>query len=208
MPREKLLKQGVQSLSDHELLSIILGSGNKKMSVFQISKKLLKLLDQSNLNFKIKELSSIKGVGIAKASLIIAALEFSKRRIISDEVKIEAPGDVYPLLSHLSNRKQEHFISISLNGANNPINLRIITIGLANSANIHSREVFTDIIKDRACSLIVAHNHPSGDLSPSNNDIAVTRNLKKSGDILGIPLLDHIIFSKKGYYSFKEHELI
>ena len=109
-----------------------------------------------------------------------------------------------PLVSHLADRKQEHFICISLNGAHEVIASRVITIGLVNATQVHPREVFCDPICDRASAVIVAHNHPSGQLEPSNADRLVTKNLKEAGELLGIRLLDHVIFSSAGFYSFAD----
>jgi DNA repair protein RadC len=142
---------------------------------------------------------------MAKAAAVVAALEFSRRRIRPEGVKISFPADVIPLISHYADRKQEHFLCISLNGANEVINSRVVSVGLVNKTQVHPREVFADPITDRASSIIVAHNHPSGELIPSKEDIQVTKQLQSSGEILGIRLADHIIFNKKGYYSFLEH---
>lgn len=117
-----------------------------------------------------------------------------------------AKNDVLPLIQHFSDRKQEHFTAISLNGANEVLNVRIVTIGLVNQSQVHPREVFADALTDRASAIIVAHNHPSGNLTPSMEDIEVTKRIKEAGKILGLKLLDHIIFSTKGSYSFKENE--
>jgi DNA repair protein RadC len=119
-------------------------------------------------------------------------------------VKIRSAKDVVPLVSHLANRQQEHFLTVSLNGAHEVIASRVVTVGLANSTQIHPREVFAEAISDRACAIIAAHNHPSGDLSPSTEDLAVTERLTQAGGILGIRLLDHIIFSANGFFSFAE----
>lgn len=206
-PREKILLKGVKSLSDEELLAVLLRSGNKKEDVFSIAKNILKALDNQKIGeIRLETLQKINGVGLAKASSIIAALEFSRRRIKPEGMKIKFPTDVLPLLKHFEDRKQEHFISISLNGANEVIKIRVISIGLLNSTQVHPREVFAEAITERASAIIVAHNHPSGNLDPSPEDIKITEQLKSSGDILGIKLLDHIIFNKKGYYSFTEKD--
>ncbi len=122
--------------------------------------------------------------------------------------KIKSPVEVLPLIRHYSDRKQEHFISISLNGANEVMAVRVVTIGLVNKSQVHPRKVFTDLITAREAALIVAHNHPSGDLTPSRQDQDVTCQIRDAGILLGIPLMDHIIFHTKGYYSFAAHDLI
>lgn len=208
MPREKLLALGAKSLYDYELLAILLGSGNKEDNVIALAKKILTLIDQKSNLVEANDLIKVKGIGQAKACLIAASLEFARRRIRPEGVKIRSANDILPLVSHISDRKQEHFICISLNGAHEVIATRIITIGLVNAAQVHPREVFCDPISDRACAIIVAHNHPSGDLTPSTEDRQVTQKLHQAGKTLGINLLDHIIFSQRGYFSFQESGLI
>ncbi len=204
-PREKLINRGVESLTDHELIAVLLGSGSKKRDVMSVAGEILKVIDLGKEQPDIDEMQKIEGVGPVKAAILAAALEFARRRIKPAGTKISVPSDVVPLINHLSDRKQEHFICISLNGANEVISNRIVSIGLVNRTQVHPREVFADPITDRASSVIVAHNHPSGELSPSVDDIEITNLLKNSGEILGISLLDHIIFSHKGYYSFMDN---
>ena len=177
-PREKLLEKGAEALSDQELIAILLGRGTEGHDVMSVAKRVLKILDSTNCNPDLKELQAIEGMGPAKAALINAAMEFSRRRIKPEGLKISFPPDVLPLIRHYADRKQEHFICVSINGA--------------------------DPITDRASAIIVAHNHPTGGLTPSNEDIEITKQLKSAGETLGIKLLDHIIFDHKGYYSFLE----
>mgnify|MGYP001365105232 CR=1 FL=1 len=207
-PRERLLFNGAESLSDLELLTVILGSGMEGMRVSEIAAKVLALIDLRNGSLQAGDLCKIKGIGMAKAALVCAALEFSRRRIITDGTKIKEASDVYALLRHYAEKKQEHFICLSLNGANEVIALRVVTIGLVNSTQVHPREVFADPICERAASVIVAHNHPSGQLVPSEEDLKVTQNLKSASRILGIKLLDHVIFSRHGFISFQEKGLL
>jgi len=203
-PREKLQTKGAEALSDLELLAILLGSGIEGHDVMTVAGQLLRFLDK-NEKYSLEDLQEIEGVGPAKATLIAAALEFSRCRIRPEGLKIKHPTDVLPLISYLADRKQEHFIGISLNGANEVIASRVITVGLVNATQIHPREVFADPIIDRACAIIIAHNHPSGALTPSQEDIAITGRLKAAGETVGIRLTDHIIFNQKGYYSLMEH---
>jgi len=204
-PREKLHQKGPEALSDIELIAILLGSGTKDHDVMKISGRILKVLDSNPKQPSIEELQQIEGVGFAKATLIAAALEFARRRIRPEGLKITTPADVLPLIQHYADRKQEHFICISINGANEVIASRVVSVGLVNKTQVHPREVFADPITDRASAIIVAHNHPSGGLTPSKEDFEITNQLKASGETLGIRLLDHIIFNHKGYYSFLEH---
>ncbi len=204
-PRERLLRQGPRSLSDEELLAILLGKGTRTHDVLALSRKLIKVVDEKGLDLEPEDILCIEGIGKAKAALIIAAFELVRRRVKPEGTKIQSPSDVLPLLRHYQDRKQEHFLTVSLNGANEVLNIRVVTIGLINMSHVHPREVFADVITERASSLIVAHNHPSGSLTPSREDLQVTRQLKEAGKILGIKLLDHIIFSPRGYFSFLEH---
>lgn len=207
-PREKLYQKGAQFLTDTELLAILLGSGTPKHDVLTIAEKILKVIDAAKGNPVIEDLRKIDGVGLAKATMISAALEFSRRRIKPEGLKITFPADVLPLIQHYADRKQEHFICVSLNGANEVIASRVVTIGLVNKTQVHPREVLADPLNDRASAIIIAHNHPSGGVMPSNEDVEITRKLKTAGEILGIKLLDHIIFDRKNCYSFLEHKEI
>ena len=204
-PREKLQQKGAEALSDLELMAILVGKGTEGHDVMSVAKCILKILDSGNEKPNLKELQKIEGVGPAKATLISAALEFARRRIRPEGLKISFPADVLPLIQHFADRKQEHFICVSVNGANEVITSRVVSVGLVNKTQVHPREVFADPITDRASAIIVAHNHPAGGLNPSKKDIEITKQLKSAGETLGIKLLDHIIFNHKGYYSFLEH---
>ncbi len=204
-PREKLLFRGVSALSDPELLSVIIGAGIRKWGVEQITASVLEALDRRNGQVTPEILTSIPGIGKAKATLILATLEFSRRRLCPNRTRIGFPKDVLPLISHYSDRKQEHFLCLSLNGAHEVLAIRVVSIGLVNRALVHPREVFADPLSDRAAAVVIAHNHPSGNTDPSSEDRQVTEKIRKASDVLGINLLDHIIFSGDGYYSFLEH---
>jgi len=207
-PREKLQKYGANALSDVELLAILLGSGTQKNDVMLLAKKLVTMIDEKMGTLTVDDFLSVDGIGLAKASALIAAIEFMRRRIKPEGLKVKKTADVLPLIHHYSDRRQEHFITISINGANEVMNVRVATIGLVNQSQIHPREIFSDVILDRASAVIIAHNHPSGNLTPSKEDIDITQKLKAAGKLLGIRLLDHIIFTSKGYYSFLEdHKL-
>lgn len=203
-PREKLLARGARALNDQELLAILIGKGTPGMDVMTLAGKLVKVVDEKGLELQPDDLVKFDGVGDAKATLILAAIEFARRRIKPEGTKIETPADVLPLIRHYSDRKQEHFISTSINGANEVMNIRVISIGLVDSTSVHPREVFADALSDRASGVIVAHNHPAGSLEPSAWDVEVTKQLKAAGEVVGVALLDHIIFNRTGYYSFLE----
>jgi DNA repair protein RadC len=204
-PREKLLNQGASYLSDTELLAVLLGKGTRKDDVLALAKKIITIIDAKGITFTANDITTIPGIGTAKAAAIAAAFEFVRRRIKPEGMKIQFPADVLPLIQHYADRKQEHFLCISINGANEIMSIRVVSIGLINKTHVHPREVFADVIAERASAVIVAHNHPQGSLQPSSQDVQITKQLKTAAGILGLSLLDHIIFNAKGYYSFVEH---
>ncbi len=183
---------------------MLLGKGTPGMDVMTLAGKLARLIDEKGLKVTAEDLLQYKGVGDAKATLILAAIEFARRRIKPDGAKIEKPADLLPHIRHYADRKQEHFICASINGANEIMNIRVVSIGLIDRTPVHPREVFADALSDRASAVIVAHNHPAGSLEPSSSDVEITEQLKNAGSIMGIALLDHIIFNRNGYFSFLE----
>lgn len=205
-PREKLLRKGAGALSDREILAIILGRGTKKNDVRSLARKLLKIIDEKGIEIDANDLIDIDGIGEAKATTIAAAFEFVRRRIKPEGLKIKFPSDILPLIQHYGDRRQEHFLCISVNGANEVMTVRVVTIGLINKSQVHPREVFADVLAERASAVIIAHNHPVGEPKPSKEDREVTKRMKEAASILGINLLDHIIFNRKGYYSFVEND--
>lgn len=207
-PREKLKERGAIALTDEELVAAIIGRGIKGQGISAISRNVAKLIREHKDKLSVEYLTSVRGMGLAKAAQILSAFELARRHLIKDTVKITCAQDLLTLLADIADKKQEHFVCISLNGANELIEKRIVTIGLLNSSQVHPREVYADVISDRAASVIFAHNHPSGDLKPSNSDLNIQKQLTEAGKILGINVLDHIIVSRKGYYSFQEAGLI
>lgn len=203
-PREKLLRKGAAALSDQELLAVLLGKGTPGMDVMTLAGKLAKVIDQKGRTVQAEDLRGFNGVGDAKAALLLAAIEFARRRIKPEGAKIQTPADLLPHVRHFADRKQEHFLCASINGANEILNIRVVSIGLIDRTPVHPREVFADALTDRASAIIVAHNHPAGSLAPSSVDIEATKQIKQAGQIVGIELLDHIIFNRQGYYSFLE----
>jgi len=196
-PREKLQAKGAAALSDFELLQALIGSGNKYADVSKIAKDTLKLFQRLGANITYEQLQQVTGMGPARITGILAALELSKRYLIdSEQPIIDSPEKAIEQLSDIRDKKQEHFIVLSLDGANRLIAKRTITIGTLNSSLVHPREVFADAITDRAASIIVAHNHPSGSLTANQTDIDVTNRLREAGKLLGIKLLDHFIVIK------------
>jgi DNA repair protein RadC len=203
-PREKLLRQGAAALSDQELLAVLLGKGTPGMDVMKLAGKLARVIDEKGLNVRAEDLTAYEGVGEAKAALILAAIEFARRRIKPEGAKIVTPADLLPHVRHYADRKQEHFLCASINGANEILNIRVVSIGLIDRTPVHPREVFADALSDRASAIIVAHNHPAGGVEPSAADVEVTGQLKAAGSVVGIALLDHIIFNRSEYFSFLE----
>lgn len=207
-PREKLAALGPSALSDLELLAAIIGHGTKKRGVQALAADVLTLIDQRNGDLCLQDISQLAGIGTAKASMLMAALEFCRRRIRPEGIVIRQASDLLPLVQYLADRKQEHFTCTSLNGGHEVIKTRIVTVGLVNTSQVHAREVFSDPITDRAAAIILAHNHPSGNLTPSQADIEITNKLIKAGSILGIQVLDHVIFSRRGHLSLREEKLV
>jgi DNA repair protein RadC len=207
-PREKLKEKGTEALSDTELIAVILGSGNKNQDVMTLASKIAKVISENQGRISLDDLSHVDGIGPAKASQILAGFELARRHITKTSTKISEAKDVLPFLNDIVNKQQEYFVCISLNGANEVIEKRIVTVGLLDRSQVHPREVFADVITDRAASVIFAHNHPSGELKPSNNDLKIHGQLTEAAKILGIRVLDDIIVSKKGFYSFQENGLI
>lgn len=205
-PREKLAERGPQALTDQELIALLIGRGTKGRDVSQVAGDVARYLKDTGGSPSYDALIAIDGVGSAKACEIMACFELGRRYREEDLSghRITSPGDVLPLVAAWRDKKQEYFICITLNGAGEVIERRTVTIGILNQSLVHPREVFSDAITDRAASVILVHNHPSGTLDPSSQDIGITRQLVEAGSILGIRVLDHIIITKKGYVSLKE----
>lgn len=201
-PREKLARYGTARLGDLELLMAIIGSGNARADVGKIAREVLKIVRQKGGDISYDDLRGVVGLGEAKIPVIVASLELARRYLLdSDQPIIDSPEKAVELLSDIRDKKQEYFVCLTLDGANRLIAKRVVTIGTLTASLVHPREVFADAIADRAASIIVAHNHPSGSLRPSEADVAVTRRLQDVGDLLGIILGDHIIVTAQGYKS-------
>lgn len=207
-PREKLRERGPSALTDEELVTAILGMGTAGVDVRTIARQVASLIREHKEGLSLDQLIKVPGMGLAKASQILSAFELARRHLLKDTVKISCAKDILPLLTDIAAKQQEHFICISLNGANEVIEKRIVTIGLLDKSPVHPREVFADVIGDRAAAVIFAHNHPSGELNPSNNDLKIHEQLTEAAKILGVRVLDHIIISKKRYYSFQENGVL
>ena len=202
MPREKMEFAGVSALSNEELLVIFLGSGSHECSVFELARRLSQFLSTETTLPTLASLKRIRGLGKVKAAQILACLELSGRFILSDKaIPVSVPEDVLSRVSYMKYESQEHLVVISLNSANYIIRVHELTTGLVNQTPVHPREAFALAIEDRAVSVIFVHNHPSGSLEPSPEDMSITRVLCASGKILQIPVLDHIIIGKSGFTS-------
>jgi DNA repair protein RadC len=207
-PREKLLAKGVEALKNEELLAILLGSGIQGKDVRKLAREIIVLMDEGLGRLTLERLCAIHGLGTAKASQILAALELSKRYLIRSNIRITDAADVYRELKPYSTKAQEYFLTITLDGASHIINTRTVFIGTLNHSLVHPREVFADAISDRAAGIIIAHNHPSGTCEPSRADLQITQRLKEVAKLVGIELLDHLILTKEGYYSFSDEGVL
>jgi DNA repair protein RadC len=209
-PREKLINYGPKKLSTTELLAIIIGSGYTGKNVISLAGEILRKNTIKGLKrLKYDLLKKEKGIGSAKATQLIAAIELGRRIYKQEEViKFQEPKDVYNHLKDLKSKKKEHFVALYLNSQNELIHQETISIGSLNASIVHPREVFEPAIKHLAAGIIVAHNHPSGKDTPSKEDEQITKDLIKSGEILGIEIYDHIIITNKSYHSFKKNNKI
>ena len=214
-PREKLLAHGRTVLSDAELIAILIGSGTKSLSAIDLGKNILAEVDH-DLNqlakFSVKELTRFKGIGQAKAISIIAALELGRRRkesAVQEKPKITSSKDAYDLLKTVMlDLGHEEFWIIILNRANKVIKMKRVSSGGISGTVADVKIIFKEAIDQMASGLILAHNHPSGNRNPSQQDIRLTRKLKESGQLLDIPVLDHIIFAEDKYYSFADEAML
>ena len=208
LPRERLMKYGVKYLSNEELLSIILRTGTKNKSVRDLSSELLSKYNIKELsNISYNTLSNIKGIGSVKAVTLLAALEIGKR-IEKDNniIKIKNTNDIYNYVRYeLENNIQEKFLCIYLNSNNNIITSKVLFIGTVDCSNIYPRDIFREAVRNNASGIIMVHNHPSGNTSPSLADIDLTNKIINLGKQLGIKVLDHVIIGDNNYYSFLEN---
>ncbi len=211
-PREKLIDRGAAALSDTELLAILLRTGTSSVSVLHLAEEVLAKYRDKGLvaimNMSPQEIATVHGVGLAKAATIVAAVELGRRlstRAAQKTEKIEGPEDaaryMMPMLRY---EQKEHFLVMLLDVRNRVIATSTISVGGLTSSIAHPREVFREAIRHSAAALILVHNHPSGDPSPSREDIQLTRQMMKAGEVMGIPVLDHIILANDDFLSIKE----
>lgn len=214
-PREKLLSQGRRSLTDAELIAILIGSGSRNETAVELSKRILYSLenDLDKLGrLSVSELSRFKGIGEAKAIAIIAALELGRRRRESEKAKktqVTCSKDIYNLLSrYFSDLNHEEFWILLLNRANNVLSQHLISKGGQGGTIADPKIIFKSALENNAASIILAHNHPSGNLKPSQADINLTKKLREAGSFLDIPVLDHLIFTDTSYFSFADEGIL
>ena len=209
LPREKLAKSGISALRDEELLAIVLRTGYKGKNGLQLAKEILKKYSADEfIHIPLSKLKQIKGIGTSKASIIAAASELVKRGLDKNIVSIKKPIEILPLVFDIKDKKKEYFVVFYLNARNEVLKKDVVSVGTLNASLVHPREVFYPAIKHSAARVILVHNHPSGNPTPSEDDIKLTKRLIYAGEILGIEILDHIVVSKNDFFSMKAKELI
>jgi len=211
-PREKLIAKGPDNLKDEELLAILLGTGVEGKNVIEVARQILRKYSKKRLlKMKYEDLSKIKGVGPAKACTILAAAELVKRALeIGEETLplIHSTKDVIAQAVYMRDKTREHLMALFLNARNEMIYKKPMFIGTLNANLVHPREIFQEALKQNAASVILVHNHPSGDPEPSEDDLEITKRIIEAGKIMGIDVLDHIIITKSKVFSFKENKLL
>ena len=211
LPREKLSVRGPEGLKDEELLAILLGTGYEGRNVLRMARTILKKspIDQL-LSRPLRSLTEIKGIGKAKASVLVAGFELAKRALnrgIGVLPTISKPADVFPLVADLRERRKEHFVVLLLNARNQVLKREDVSVGSLNASLVHPREVFAPAVENAAAAMVLVHNHPSGDVTPSREDLDLTDRMVKAGKIMGIEVLDHLIVGKQNFLSLKERGL-
>ncbi|WP_038034593.1 MULTISPECIES: RadC family protein [unclassified Thermotoga] len=210
LPRERMIKAGPESLSVEELVAIVLRTGKKGKHVLELSKDLLERFDGSLIklsNAGLEEIASVEGVGMVKAITLKAALELGKRlhrELERIPEKLDSSVKVYRYCQEMVYLEREIVKVICLDTKLNVIGENTLTVGTSDRSLIHPRDVFRTAIRANASGVIVVHNHPSGDPTPSKEDRLITERLKQAGEILGVSLVDHVIVSRRGYFSFRE----
>jgi DNA repair protein RadC len=214
-PREKLIRQGAEQLTPAELIGILIGNGTGSRSAVEIGKDLLGIFSglEELAHASVAELTAVVGIGNAKAVLLKAAFELSRKmhqEIAEQKCRFfRSPGDVADVfIARLGHLKQEVFAIALLDSANRYMGSHLVTVGTLNSAPVHPREVFVFAVKNAAAHIILIHNHPSGQLKPSKEDLQITNQLVGAGKILDIPVTDHLIVTREGYLSLREEGFI
>jgi len=209
-PRERLIRQGAESLSNQELIAILLRTGTKQESVLHLANRVLTYFEQLHelKTATIEEMTAVKGIGEAKGVQLLAAIELGRRlaqQQTDGKFTVRSPKDAATyLMADMTSLKQENFVVLFMNVKNQVIHKQTIFIGSLNASIVHPREIFREAVKRSAASIICAHNHPSGNPAPSPEDIEVTKRLQEAGHIMGIELLDHVIIGDHQFISLKE----
>ena len=211
-PRERLKRHGADALKDCELMAIVLGTGYRGHAVLEVARAVVREHPCEQLiSMDVSELAQLKGIGSAKAGVLVAGFELAKRGLqkgLGVLPAISNPADAIPMISEIKDERKEHFICLYLNARNQIIHKETVSIGSLSASIVHPREVFLAAITHSAASIILAHNHPSGDVSPSQDDIDLTHRLVRAGDIMGIEILDHIIVASTDFVSLKSRGVI
>jgi DNA repair protein RadC len=213
-PRERLHRYGEDSLSSPELIAIVLGSGTKSVPILQLAHSLLAHFGslQKIATATVEELCEVRGMGVAKSLQLKAAFTLGGRARIDGAApkrKIEHPSHAYHYIKErIAHKEQEYFMGIFLDVRGQVIADEVIAIGTVSEVLVHPREVFHPAIRHRASGIVVVHNHPSGELTPSEADLSLTKDLIKTGEVIGIGVQDHLIVTKEGYYSFRQNSLM
>lgn len=200
LPREKMEKYGAKRLSNFELIAIILGSGIKGCNVLELARKIEKLIKQKSVNnVTLEDLQKIRGLGKTKATQVLAVISLIDRLGSERSVEMMSVKDAWNLCADFRSSKKEHTVAFYLDTQQRLIERRIISVGTLDTSLLHPREVFEPALQLSAAGVVLAHNHPSGNLEPSDEDIAITKRVAEAGDLLGITLIDHIIVSDKDF---------
>lgn len=208
-PKERFLKYGVNTLSEVDLLALLLGIG-KGQNTLSLARTIIKTISIERLAFvSFEELKTISGVGITRASQIAACFELGKRLLINKKTSIIlSPKEVWEQMVDIRDHKKEYFVSFFLDMGNQIIKREIISIGSLNASIVHPRELFEPAIRNFASQIIISHNHPSDKVTPSGEDISITKRLIEAGKIIGIAVVDHVIVGRSGYLSMREKGMI
>lgn len=209
-PRERLVASGARVLSDTELVAVLLGSGTRARDALAVAADVVSLLPADG-DVNVASLRETSGIGLSHACRVVAALELGRRRAErpeDDPPTISSPADVYHLAREIRRLRREHFLVFYLDARNRVGRSEVVSIGTLNASLVHPREVFGPAVREPAASVVLAHNHPSGDTTPSDDDVAITRRLVSAGEILGIAVVDHVIVGPRGYSSFREAHLL
>lgn len=206
--RRLTLKNGMSYPNDRELVMLILGTGSQNNPVEYMAEHILKVLTSFNPEHWVEKLQTIEGVGASKALAIAAAMELGRRHNRSPQALVEKPLDVLPFIKHYAIQQAEHFVAVTVNGAKEIMSIRVLCVGAGNMAILKPREIFSEALIEHASGIILSHNHPGGNPIPSEDDIRTTEKLCQASSLLGLPVLDHIIITRNGYFSFLENDML